>query len=277
MKRTIRLLAGSAATMLLFASCGTSDDTAPAENTAAHEASQADADQQDKSNSWPIVEDEEGNVVENPEHQSMDDGGDDTEAGQGNVTSVEFDGESQEIDVDALAAGTWDPETRYYAEGASGAKYLIDFGAGGPEEIEAYREKTGVEPVRYVRIDIDNTQGSTDASAGNLIIVDGEGEEYDFEDAYVLVGDWQPSMYDDGPKDENDGYYYALPDGSKISEGEYTPLQNEGVELYNGLLDTEASPRAKQTIWLIGHEMPDTMAYFGLDDGTEPLFGMPLQ
>lgn len=71
----------------------------------------------------------------------------------------------------------------------------------------------------------------------------------------------------DCPADENGGYYYALADGTKISEEEYIPRQNEGADLYNELLDTDASPRAKQTIWLIGDEMPETMSYFGLDDG----------
>ena len=206
----------------------------------------------------------------------MDDGGEDSASEEGNITSVEFGGETLDLDMNALTSGTWDPEARFYAENSSGAKYIIDFDADGPEDLEAYREKTGIDPVSYVRIDIDNTNGTNDATAGNLVVVDTDGQEYDFETAFIAMDEWGPSMYDDGPADENGGYYYALADGTKISEEEYTPLQNEGVDLYNELLDTDASPRAKQTIWLIGDEMPETMSYFGLDDGSEDLFGMPL-
>lgn len=274
MNRTARAAAIAAAATLLLAACGGSSETA--EPTTAAEAEAGAEQTTDDPDSWPIVEDEDGNVVENPEDQPMDDGGDDTMYGEGNETSVEFDGETMELDMDAILAGEWNPDSRYYAESSSGAKYLIDFDAEGPEDLDSYREKTGAAPVSYVRIDIDNTNGTEDASAKNLIVVDAEGEEHEFETAFIAMDEWGPSMYDDGPADENDGYYYAFPDGRKISEEEYTPLQNEGVELYNELLDTHASPRAKQTIWLIGEEMPDTLAYFGLDDGAEDLYAMPV-
>lgn len=276
MRRTFRALAVPAVAGLLLAGCSTA--TPNEEPTAADAPAVEATDPSDggESESWPIVEDENGNVVENPEGLPMDDGGDEAVTGQGNVTTVEFGGDTYDLDMEALLAGTWSPDSRYFAEGLSGAKYLIEFDSEGPEELEAYREKVSAEPVSYVRIDIDNTEGMEDASAGNLIVVDSDGQEYDYESAFNAMDEWGPTMYDDGPEDENDGYYYALPNGTKIPEEEYTPLQNEGADLYNELLDTEASPRAKQTIWLIGAETPQTMAYFSLDDGMEQLYGMPL-
>lgn len=276
MKRTVRLLAAPAVALVFLSACsGGTDEASPVDTSPIEQAPGGDSEAAE-SDSWPIVEDEDGNVVENPEDEPMDDGGDDAMYVEGNETSVEFDGESMELDMESMLEGTWSPDSRYYAEGVDGAKYLIEFDAEGPDDLEAYREKTGTGPVSYVRIDIDNTAGTTDAGAGNLVVVDANGQEYDYETAFIAMDEWGPSMYDDGPADENDGYYYALADGTKIPEEEYTPLQNEGVELYNELLDTAASPRAKQTIWLIGSETPDTMAYFGLDDGMEPLYGMPL-
>lgn len=95
MKHTLRLLAAPAAAMLLLASCGTSDEPTPAEDTAAQEAPQdgaepADEEQGDESDSWPTVEDEDGNVVENPEDQPMDDGGGDEEYDAGVVEVGEW-------------------------------------------------------------------------------------------------------------------------------------------------------------------------------------------
>lgn len=95
MKRTIRLLAVPAATMLLLASCGAGNEAAPVEDTAAQEVPQAegeadDTGPEDESDSWPIVEDENGNVVENPEDQPMDDGGDDGAYDDGVVEAGEW-------------------------------------------------------------------------------------------------------------------------------------------------------------------------------------------
>ena len=272
----LRSLALPAIASLLLAACGTSPEEAVSPKAPTEQGATESID--DESESWPLVEDEEGNVEMPPQGADvpLDDGGDDSGLPEGNDTTVEFDGATRELDMDAILEGVWELESPYFAESSTGAKYLIEFNAQGPEDLESYREKAGGAPVSYVRIDIDNTAGMSEAGVGNLILVDSEGTEFDYETAFIAMDEWDPSMRDDGPKDVNDGYYYTLADGTEISEEEYTPLQNEGIDLYNDLLDTSASPRAKQTIWFISAETPTSLAYFGLDDGSEPLFAMPL-
>lgn len=272
----LRTLALTAITSLMLAACGTpTEETGPTEQGTEQGATESVGDE---SEAWPFVEDENGYMEDDPQAADvpLDDGGDDSTLMEGDDSTVEFDGMTRELDMDALREGTWDLESPYYAESSTGAKYLIEFNAEGPEDLESYRERAGGAPASYVRIDIDNTGGMSEATAGNLIVVDAEGSEFEYETAFIAMDEWDPSMHDDGPEDVNDGYYYTLTDGTEISEEEYTPLQNEGVDLYNELLDTSASPRAKQTIWLIGAEPPTSLAYFGLDDGSDPLFGMPL-
>lgn len=269
----IRTLTAAAAAALLLAACGSTAD-----GPTSTESAPGQGAVEDDSEAWPLVEDENGELETNPQgaEGAPYDNGEVSDFPDGNETTVEICGETRDLDMDALLSGTWDLESQYFAESMTGAKYLIELNADGPEDLEAYREKTGTAPVSYVRIDIDNTEGMSDASASDLILVDSDGTEFHYETAFIAMDEWGPSMHDDGPKDENDGYYYALADGTKISEEEYTPLQNDGVELYNELLDTSASPRAKQTIWLIGDEEPSSMEYFGLGDGSEPLYAMPL-
>ena len=71
MKRTVRLLAPPAAAILLLSACsaGTDESAAPADPTNVEEAAGTDTDT-DESDSWPIVEDENGNIVENLEDES---------------------------------------------------------------------------------------------------------------------------------------------------------------------------------------------------------------
>ncbi|MGP5921638.1 hypothetical protein, partial [Brachybacterium alimentarium] len=182
MKCTIRLLVVPAATMLLLASCGANDEAVPAEGTAAQEASQVedeafDVEQADESESWPIVEDEDGSVVD-PDDQLLNDGGD--EAGQGNVTSLEFGDENFEIDMDALTAGVYPSTGSYFLEGSTGVQAIAEIGAEAPSELEAMRESLGADPVTYVRFDVDNRNGTEEIGMYELTMYDAAGEEYRF-------------------------------------------------------------------------------------------------
>lgn len=201
MKRTLRFLAAPAATLLLLASCGTSDEPAPAEDTATQEAPQADAEpadeeQADDSDSWPIVEDEDGNVVENPEDQPMDDGGDDTAIEEGNDTTVEFGDETLELDVQPMIDSQLPTTGRYYLEGMTGVQAIAEIGVEGPAGIEAFRESIGADPVTYIRFDVDNRGGSEEILMLELNMYDSEGQEYKFETLTSASNDWTEGIED---------------------------------------------------------------------------------
>lgn len=239
MKRTLRLLAVPAAAMLLLASCGTNDEPAPAEDTAAQEAPQADAEpmddggndtigEEDESDSWPIVEDEDGNVVENP---------------QGDA-----------------AVGEWGPTgegTAVTNELAMLRTYLYP---EAPADIESLRDAAGEDAVGYISVEIDNSQGSDTADVLTVDLVDENGDQYHYEKASDIYSDWAGTMRDDGP-DEDFPYWYSDSEGNEISEDQYDELQALAQTLDETHWDTSAMPTATTTAWLIGPEVPETVTY----------------
>jgi len=75
MNRTARTLALPLAAALLLAGCGDADPSDEPTPTSAPNAEDAPAALDgDESDSWPIVEDENGNVVENPEEEPIEQG-----------------------------------------------------------------------------------------------------------------------------------------------------------------------------------------------------------
>lgn len=252
MKRTVRLLALAAAPVLLLAACGSSgaDEASPSTEVTAKEAA--------------TQEEAEGAEV-----APSDDGGDDTDASEENPAWPDVDDASEEQGF--YGAG------QYLAMNFTGAGYILDVPAEGPDDIEAFREATGQDPVGYIKVEIDNTNGYEDAQPNGATVVDTDGNEYEYESAFIALDEWGPTMRDDGPEDENDGYWYAMPDGTAISEDEYDELSSMSVEVYNDHLDTSASPTAKKTVWLIGPELPERMSYIELQDVADSYQASPLE
>lgn len=195
MKRTARLLAISALATLILASCSTGDTNESNPQSGATEQAEEAADESD---AWPIVEDEDGNVVENPEEEDapMDDGGDDTAFEEGNVTSVEFGDQSYDFDMDALMAGAYPTDAAYYLEGMTGVKAIAEIGVEGPPGLEAYRASIGADPVTYIRFDVDNRQGTEEILMLELNMYDAEGQEYKFETMTSAKNDWSEDIED---------------------------------------------------------------------------------
>lgn len=178
-------------------------------------------------------------------------------------TSNEIEGEGEEAEGDAIDDG----ENIVYEQGTftasndTGAEFTIEIPAESPADIEEFREAVGQDPVGYIKIDIDNTNGTEDAGPSDVHLVDEDGNEYSYESAFIQIGDWGPDMRDDGPEDENDGYWYALPDGTELSEDEYDELNSQGTDLYNDHLDSDALPHAETTAYFIGPEVPEALLY----------------
>lgn len=194
-------------------------------------------------------------------------------------TDVPSDGDESSAWPDVDDAG----EQGYYAQGEylamnmTGAGFIMTIPASGPDDIEAYREATGQAPVGYIKVEIDNSNGYEDAQPNGITIVDSEGQEYEYESAFIVIDEWGPTMRDDGPEDVNDGYWYSMPDGTEISEDEYGPLNSQGIDVYNAYLDTSASPTAKKTVWLLGPEVPQEMTYIELTEPAGSYQASPLE
>lgn len=185
MKRTIQLIAIPAMAALVLAACGTTNQ----ETEPAPEQTQEQTEAEDTGAATP---DEE-----------VDPEADPGEAGSG---------------VGSYTQGT------FTAQNDTGAAFTVQIPAAVPSEIEAYREATGQDAVGYISIEIDNSSGTEDAAPSTVWIVDEAGNQLEYGSASIVLGDWAPTMRDDGPEDVNDGYWYSLPDGTEISEADYDEL-----------------------------------------------------
>lgn len=180
-------------------------------------------------------------------------------------------------DVDDADGQDYYEQGEYLAMNMTGAGFIMTIPSDGPEDIESYREATGQDPVGYIKVEVDNSDGYEDAQPNGVTIVDSEGQEHEYESAFIVVDEWDPTMRDDGPEDVNDGYWYSMPDGTEISEEEYGALNSQGIDVYNEHLDTSASPTAKKTVWLIGPEVPEEMTYIEMTEPAGSYQASPLE
>ncbi|MCW1805269.1 DUF4352 domain-containing protein [Brachybacterium squillarum] len=140
MKRTVRLLALATAPVLLLAACGSSgaDEVSPST-----EAPAAEAATTDESDSWPIVEDENGNVEENPTGAS--DGGEDLGEDDGSVVMPGEAGVFSTIGMDlpkgegeiSVKVADYECGLTSIPEGADNPVYMESGGEEGEEYIDA--------------------------------------------------------------------------------------------------------------------------------------------
>ncbi|MGO2361179.1 MAG: hypothetical protein ACTH6N_08605 [Brachybacterium tyrofermentans] len=240
MKRTFRLLAAPAAAMLLLASCGTTDEPAPAEDTVAQDEAQADAEPSDAGGEEKSsAEIQAEHAEENPDGLPMDDGGDDTE-GSGNVDSVEFDGVTLDLDVDALANAEVPTNGRFYLAGATGVVAIAEVGAEGPEDLERLRQGTDSDPVTYIKVDVDNRSGSEEIGMYEWSMYDAAGQEYPFQSAQAAKVEWGEAIDadDDGIVDSDE--------------------MQEMYDLSGEIDYPNAAPMQRNVQWLVGPaDLPD--------------------
>lgn len=188
------------------------------------------------------------------------------------------DGEQDAADDEEMADGG---ENLVYEQGVftaqndTGAQFTIEIPTEAPADVEAFREAVGEEPVGYIKIEIDNTNGTDNAGPSDVHLVDENGDQYTYTSAFSVIGDWGPTMRDDGPEDVNDGYWYELPDGTELSEEEYDELNSQGRELYNTYLEDTAMPKAKAVAYYIGPEVPEKFLYVEVQEAMMPYIAEP--
>lgn len=221
----IRTLAAPAALAVLLAGCSAADDS-PEDSPAAATESQ----------------------------QEPSDAGDDTGDEADGEDPRTDDGQSEawpEID-DAEENGYYS-QGQYLGMNATGTGFIMDVPAVGPEDIEAFREKVGGDEIGYIKVEIDNTDGTETAGVTGAVLVDTDGQEYFYEPAFSVIGDWQDDVED-------------------LSTDEY----NASVDLYNAYLNDEARPTAKKTAWLLGPVVPEKMTYLELNSPEQTMEPQPL-
>lgn len=164
---------------------------------------------------------------------------------------------------------------KFTGKAEGGVTYAIDLAATPPTDIEAYRKATAQDEVGYIKVDIDNSAGSQEASPIAMTVVDENGTELSYTDVSTAISDWGPIMRDDGPKDKNDGYYYETAGGEKLSEAEFDKLNTQGVDLGNKYLEASAAPHAKKTVWFLGPKIPAKTLYVEVSDTQGQVPGDP--
>lgn len=177
-----------------------------------------------------------------------------------------------EADVDEAGddAPTPTGHGTYTATTPDGTVITVTLPGDPPTDVEDYRETVGVDPVGYVTVDIDNTNSTEYFNVSDVNIVDAEGETHSYESASSIVGDWGPTMRDDGP--EGSEYYYVDAEGNEISEDEYDTIRDQGEDVYDAYLEDGAEPHAKATGLLIGDdEVPSEILYVEAVSAMEPI------
>lgn len=202
MNRTVRALAIGPIAALLLAACGSSEQ----ESVAA-----------------PTVEVEQS-----------DGGGEPAEP----VAAPQMDAEIDEDTEDAPANVVTGPGV-YRADMWDGAVATLAVPGEPVEDIEKFREATGVDPTGYLIAEVDNTAGDEVAMLFEARVVDSEGETYVYDYVGEAVYDWDQSAHYDHMDEEialSDRYPYSV------------------------------DPTAKSIIPLVGPEVPEDIVSVIIDD-----------
>lgn len=136
--------------------------------------------------------------------------------------------EEEETEEEEAPAASQGGPGVYQAEIGDGAIATVAVPGVGPEDIEQYRKDAGVDPVGYLVIEVDNTNGTSEAMVFEAKVVDSEGKTYTYQE--VISGmDWSGDNFDHLERELEIWEKYP-----------YTTL-----------------PSAKNTVPLIGPEVPE--------------------
>ena len=125
----------------------------------------------------------------------------------------------------------------YQAELMGGGIATVAVPGTGPEDIEQFRKDAGVDPVGYLVIEVDNTNGTDEAMVFEAEIVDSEGKTYTYEEVMSGMSGWTGDNYD---------------------------LLDRELELWDKY-PYSTRPSAKNTVPLIGPEVPEDIVAVFID------------
>lgn len=117
----------------------------------------------------------------------------------------------------------------YRAELMSGGTATVAVPGQAPADLEEFREKAGADPVGYLVVEVDNTEGDSEAMIFEAEVVDSEGKTYTYEEVTSGMHGWTGDNY---------------------------TLMEEEMELWEKY-PYGTRPSAKNTVPLIGPEVPE--------------------
>ena len=127
----------------------------------------------------------------------------------------------------------------YQAPLMSGGTATVAVPGQAPADLEAFREKAGADPVGYLVVEVDNTDGTEEAMIFEAEIVDSEGKTYTYEEVTIGMDGWTGDNFD---------------------------LMEEEMELWDKY-PYSTLPSAKNTVPLIGPEVPEDAVAVFIDYG----------
>ena len=200
MKKTIARAASIAAiSSLALAGCGLTEEKEPV--------------------AAPTIEAEAGEAAE-AEAEAID------------APAIEEDEEPEE----AATASQGGPGV-YQAPLMSGGIATVAVPGTGPEDLEQFRKDAGVDPVGYLVVEVDNTEGTEEAMVFEAKVVDSEGKTYTYEEVMSGMSGWTGDNYD---------------------------LMDRELELWDKY-PYSTLPSAKNTVPLVGPEVPEDIVSVFVD------------
>lgn len=132
---------------------------------------------------------------------------------EGEQTLPWGDGETLVIDMDGTEFG---PGSTWYGQAETGGVFLVEAGVPEPDDLKAFREAAGGAPVGYMKVDVDNRQGTDGMNMYGIDIFDASGQKYTYSLMGTQIDTWGGGNYDQEHVDLYDKYYIAA--GASVHE-----------------------------------------------------------
>ena len=143
--------------------------------------------------------------------------------------SVDAPALEEDAETEEKAASSEGGPGVYQAPLMSGGTATVAVPGTGPEDLEQFRKDAGVDPVGYLVVEVDNTEGTEEAMVFEAKVVDSEGKTYTYEEVMSGMSGWTGDNYD---------------------------LMDRELELWDKY-PYSTLPSAKNTVPLVGPEVPE--------------------
>lgn len=168
--------------------------------------------------------------------------------------------EGDAADVQPVGPGT------YTAKHGRGTVYTLTFPVELPDDVKDYFAKAFRDERDYyaVKVDVDNTESSEAADAGQVDLVDSAGETTELEPLSYVIEEAMPKMTDD--------YGHTTADGVEIDIDEFDSLNSASSELYDKYIVGSINPRAKEFKYFVTDQpLPEKIVWAEVSDGLAPV------